>query len=56
MIVRVSISLRRTKDCDDIESCFDNLRRNHHQSQVNCESLVALLIGRLAIKLKFVTR
>ena len=39
MIVRVSFVLRRTV-CDDVDKRFDNLSGSHHQSQVNCESLV----------------
>ena len=31
------------KDCDDIDRRFDNPSGSHHQSQVNCESLVDVI-------------
>ena len=46
MIVRVSVVLRRTVS-DDIDRRFDNLSGSHRQSQVNCESSVDVLRGRL---------
>ena len=39
LIVRVRVVPRRTV-VGDIDRRFDNLSRSHHQSQVNCVSLV----------------